>query len=52
MIFLDSSFILAIFNENDENHETSRELLELTPSLFNQKKSYKQYSIDRSVKQN
>ena len=38
MIFLDSSFILAIFNENDENHETSRELLELTPSLFNQKK--------------
>lgn len=38
MIFLDSSFILAIFNENDENHEKSGELLELTPSLFSQKK--------------
>lgn len=38
MIFLDSSFILALFNENDENHEKSKELLKLTPSLFNQKK--------------
>ncbi|MBE6493975.1 MAG: PIN domain-containing protein [Methanosphaera stadtmanae] len=36
--FFDSSFILAIFNVNDENHKKVKKLLESTPSLFNQKK--------------
>lgn len=39
MLFFDSSFILSIFNENDENHEKARELLNITPSLFKQKKA-------------
>lgn len=34
MIFLDSSFILALFNENEvKNHEKAKKLLKLNPDL-------------------
>ena len=39
MLFYDSSFILAIFNENDENHKNAKKLLKDYPSILNQKKA-------------
>ena len=39
MLFYDSSFILAIFNENDENHKNAKKLLKDCPSILNQKKA-------------
>lgn len=39
MLFFDSSFILALFNKNDKNHENVEKLLKFNPSIFNQKKA-------------
>jgi len=39
MLFYDSSFILALFNENDENHKNAKKLLNDYPSILNQKKA-------------
>ena len=39
MLFFDSSFILAIFNKNDENHKNAEKLLKDYPSILNQKKA-------------
>ena len=39
MLFYDSSFILALFNENDENHQNAKKLLNDYPSILNQKKA-------------
>ncbi|MDO5818771.1 MAG: PIN domain-containing protein [Methanobrevibacter sp.] len=33
MIFLDSSFILALLNDNDNNHQKAVELLEIAPEI-------------------
>ena len=38
MLFFDSSFILALFNKNDENHKSVEELLKNYPSIIKQKK--------------
>ena len=38
MLFFDSSFILALFNKNDENHKSVEELLMNYPSIIKQKK--------------
>lgn len=39
MIFFDSSFILGLFNENDDNYLKVKQLLELMPDIFKQKKA-------------
>ena len=39
MLFFDSSFILALFNENDDNHQKVKDLLELVPEISQQKKA-------------
>ena len=39
MLFLDSSFILAIFNKNEKNHEKVMQLLKSMPSISKQKKA-------------
>lgn len=39
MLFLDSSFILALFNKNEENHKRVEELLKNYPSIIKQKKA-------------
>jgi len=38
MLFFDSSFILALFNKNEENHKSVEELLKNYPSIIKQKK--------------
>ena len=38
MLFFDSSFILALFNKNDENHKSVEELLKNYPSIKSKKK--------------
>ena len=39
MLFFDSSFILGLFNENDDNHQKVKDLLELVPEISQQKKA-------------
>ena len=39
MLFFDSSFILAIFNKNDENHKNVDKILKSYPSILKQKKA-------------
>lgn len=39
MLFFDTSFILGLFNDNDDNHSKVKELLELMPEITKQKKA-------------
>ena len=39
MLFFDSSFILAIFNENEDNHKKALQLLKAVPNISKQKKA-------------
>lgn len=39
MLFFDSSFILAIFNENEDNHKKVLQLLKAVPNISKQKKA-------------
>ena len=39
MIFLDSSFIIGLFNENDDNHDKAVKIMELMPEIVKQKKA-------------
>lgn len=39
MLFFDSSFILALFNKNDENHINVEKILKNYPSILKQKKA-------------
>lgn len=39
MLFFDTSFILGLFNENDDNHHKVKKLLEIEPDISKQKKA-------------
>ena len=39
MLFFDTSFIIGLFNENDDNHHKVKELLEIEPNISKQKKA-------------
>ncbi len=39
MLFLDSSFILALFNDNDKNHQKAIKLLSIMPNIKKERKA-------------
>ena len=39
MLFFDTSFILGLFNENDDNHHKVKKILEMNPDISKQKKA-------------
>ena len=39
MLFFDTSFIIGLFNKNDDNHHKVKKLLEIEPNISKQKKA-------------